>query len=155
MMRKVVLTVVMMLFVGSVCTIEVAAVVRGAVLYLDAADNPAYPKAWKNLGEVGGELSSANNPPEEEKGPIKIPELGINLTNWPYYTFEKSGQAFGDQGDDVVLPLEDWTIEFLLRRNGDKLGEEHHLAGFQNIPAEQQQGIRLNFWGGAGFLLAR
>ena len=25
-------------------------------LYLDAADNPAHPKAWENLGTEGGEL---------------------------------------------------------------------------------------------------
>ena len=28
------------------------------ILYLDAADNPAHPSAWTNLGTAGGQLSS-------------------------------------------------------------------------------------------------
>ncbi len=151
-MRKIALTLAMTTLLASACALDVAAVIRGALLSLDASDNPAYPKGWTNHGEVGGQLSSGNNPPEEDEGPIKIPDLGINERLVPFYTFKKSGQCFGVQGDKVVLPLEDWTVEFLLRRNGDKLGDEHHLAGFQNAPVEGAQGVRLNFWGGAGEL---
>jgi len=43
------------------------------VLYLDASDNPAHPDIWRNLGTAGGELSGEGNPPELEKGIIKIP----------------------------------------------------------------------------------
>ena len=43
-----------------VCTIVSANVVADPVLYLNAADNPAHPKAWKNLGTEGGELLAAD-----------------------------------------------------------------------------------------------
>ena len=34
--------------------IAFANVVEDPVLYLNAADNPAHPKAWENLGTEGG-----------------------------------------------------------------------------------------------------
>jgi hypothetical protein len=133
---------------ATIYTIAPAAVVPGALLYLDAADNPDYPDAWKNLGDAGGELSSAGKPPEKDKGTIKIDSLGINEADSQFYTFKESGQAFGAAGDKVVLAVSDWTIEVLCRRNGGALGPEHHLAGFQNLPVEGKQGIRLNLWEG-------
>ena len=148
-MRKAVLVLSTLFSVAMSYTIALAAVVvPGAVLYLDAADNPAHDDGWENLGAAGGELSSMGNPPELEDGTIDIPDLDIVMPNSKFYTYEESGQGFGADGDDVELFLGDWTIEFLLRRNGDQLGAEHHLAGFQNIPQEGAQGIRLNLWEG-------
>ena len=147
-MRKAVLVLIALFFVAmSYNTALAAVVVPGAVLILDAADNPGHDDTWDNLGAAGGSLSSMNNPPELEDGTIEIADIGA-VPNSSFYTFAESGHGFGADGDDVELFLADWTIEFLLRRNGDQLGEEHHLAGFQNIPGEGAQGIRLNFWDG-------
>ena len=68
------------------CTI----VANYPVLYLNAADNPAHPKAWKNLGTEGGELLEADKAPELEEGTIKIPALGINEQNVKYYTTKET-----------------------------------------------------------------
>ena len=54
------------------CTIASANIVADPVLYLDAADNPAHPKAWKNLGTEGGELLEADKAPTLEEGAIKL-----------------------------------------------------------------------------------
>ena len=54
-----------------------SAVVPGALLHLDASNNPGHQKSWKNLGLAGGELLAANDAPMLEKGTIKIPALGI------------------------------------------------------------------------------
>ena len=51
--------------------IAFANVVADPVLYLNAADNPAHPTAWKNLGTEGGELLEADKAPELEEGTIK------------------------------------------------------------------------------------
>ncbi|MHC4536390.1 MAG: LamG domain-containing protein [Planctomycetota bacterium] len=148
-MRTAVLVLSTLFFVAmSYTTSPAAVVVPGAVLYLDAADNPGHDDSWENLGTAGGELSSMDNPPELEDGTIEIADIDAVMTDSMFYTYKESGQAFGADGDEVELFFEDWTIEFLLRRNGDKLGPEHHLAGFQNIPAEGKQGIRLNLWEG-------
>ena len=142
-MKKLVSIFSVVFLLTTVYTIAPADVVSGAVLYLDAADNPAYDDGWENLGTAGGELSSEGNPPEEDGGTIEIPALDIKMPDSKFYTFEESGQGFGGAGNTVELSLEDWTIEFLLRRNGLQLGEEHQLAGFQNSPPEGQQSIRL------------
>ena len=131
------------------CTIAFANVVADPVLYLNAADNPAHPKAWKNLGTEGGELLAADKAPELEEGTIKIPALGINQQNVKYYTTKESHQTFGGPpAKNTPLFFEDWTLEFLCRRNGDFFVEEHHFAGFQNSPREGKQGIRLWIVGG-------
>ena len=129
--------------------IAFANVVEDPVLYLNAADNPAHPKAWKNLGTEGGELLVADKIPELEEGTIKIPALGINQQNVKYYTTTESHQTFGGPpAKNTPLFFGDWTLEFLCRRNGDFFVEEHHFAGFQNSPREGKQGIRLWIVGG-------
>ena len=129
--------------------IAFANVVADPVLYLNAADNPAHPKAWENLGTEGGELLEADKAPELEEGTIKIPALGINQENVKYYTTKESLQTFGGPpAKNTPLFFEDWTLEFLCRRNGDFFVEEHHFAGFQNSPREGKQGIRLWIVGG-------
>ena len=126
-----------------------ANVVADPVLYLDASDNPAHPTAWENLGTEGGELLEADKAPTLEEGTIKIPALGINQENVKYYTTKESLQTFGGPpAKNTPLFFEDWTLEFLCRRNGDFFVEEHHFAGFQNSPREGKQGIRLWIVGG-------
>ena len=120
-----------------------SAVVPGAVLILDASNNPAHPDAWTNLGTAGGELSGEGNPPALEEGAMERPDLGIVVPNAMFYTAHESGQCFGGPGNTVELLVEDWTVEFVCRRNGEALGEEHQFAGFQTDPPEGQQGIRL------------
>ena len=132
-----------------VCTIAFANVVADPVLYLNAADNPAHPDAWENLGTESGELLAADKAPELQEGTIKIPALGINEQNVKYYTTTESHQTFGGPpAKNTPLFFEDWTLEFLCRRNGDFFVEEHHFAGFQNSPREGKQGIRLWIVGG-------
>lgn len=147
---KITISICTALFLLSIaCTITFADVVADPVLYLNAADNPAHPKAWENLGTEGGELLAADNPPELEEGTIKIAALGINEQNVKYYTTKESLQTFGGPpAKNTPLFFEDWTLEFLCRRNGDFFVEEHHFAGFQNSPREGKQGIRLWIVGG-------
>ena len=149
-MRKVISILSAAFFLATVCTIALADAVPGALLYLDARDNPAHPDAWTNLGTVGGELSGAGNPPELGEGTIAIPDLGINMPNSKFYTHKESDQCWGEEADGLELFLEDWTIEFLLRCNGAMLGRG--LAGFQPIPMEGHNAIRLAFWWGEGEL---
>ena len=130
-------------------TIVYANVVPDPVLYLDASDNPGHPDAWTNLGTEGGELPAADEAPKLEEGTIEIPALGINQPNTKYYTTQESLQTFGGPPPkNPPLFFEDWTLEFLCKRNGDFFVEEHHFAGFQNSPREGQQGIRLWIVGG-------
>jgi hypothetical protein len=70
-----------LLFLLMACHATFADVVEDPVLYLDAADNPAHPKAWENLGTEGGELLVADKPMELEEGEIKIPVLGVSEPN--------------------------------------------------------------------------
>ena len=131
-------------FVSMACSMAFANVIPDPVLYLDAADNPAHPDAWENLGTEGGELPAADKAPELEEGTIEIPALGINQQNTKYYTTKDSLQTFGGPpAKNPPLFFEDWTLEFLCKRNGDFFVEEHHFAGFQNSPREGKQGIRL------------
>lgn len=130
-------------------TFAFANVVEDPVLYLNAADNPAHPDAWENLGTEGGELLGADKAPTLEEGAIKIAALGINEQNAKYYTAKESHQTWGGPpAKNTPLFFEDWTLEFLCRRNGDFFLEEHHFAGFQNSPREGKQGIRLWIVGG-------
>ncbi len=136
-------------FLVMACAIGFANVVPDPVLYLNAADNPAHPDAWENLGTEGGELLAADKPMELEEGTIEIPSLGINQPNAKYYTATESHSTFGGPPQkNTPLFFEDWTLEFLCRRNGDFFVEEHHFAGFQNSPREGKQGIRLWITGG-------
>ena len=143
-MKKVVSIFSTIFFLAIACTIALADPIPGAVLYLDASDNPGHADAWTNLGTAGGELPAADEAPELEEGKIEIPALGIAEPGVKYYTTKKSLQTFGGPvADNPELFLEDWTLEFLCKRNGDFFVEEHHFAGFQNSPREGAQGIRL------------
>ena len=136
-------------FLAIISIVAFANVVEDPVLYLDAAENPAHPDAWENLGTEGGELLATDKPMELEEGEIKIPALGINEPNAKYYTTTESLSTFGGPpAKNTPLFFEDWTLEFLCRRNGDFFVEEHHFAGFQNSPREGKQGIRLWIVGG-------
>jgi len=127
--------------------------VKDAVLYLDAREQNEEDETWKNLGLAGGEIPATENAPLLEEGNIEIPALGTNKpAKW--YTLKESKSTFsGPAGDPVPkLALEDWTIEMLVRRNGEKWEgiQEHHLVGFQSTPRESVQGIRVRVRDGTG-----
>ena len=148
-MKTVISICITLFFLSMACVVAFASVVPDPVLYLNAADNPAHPDAWENLGTVGGELLAADKAPELEEGEIKIPALGISQPSVAYYTTKDSHQTFGGPpAKNPELFFEDWTLEFLCRRNGNFFLEEHHFAGFQNSPREGKQGIRLWIVGG-------
>ena len=128
-MRPVISIYTTIFFILITCPIAFANIVEDPVLYLDASDNPAHPKAWENLGTEGGELLAADKAPELEEGTIKIPALGIDEQNVKYYTTKESLQTFGGPPQkNTPLFFEDWTLEFLCRRNGDFFVEEHHFG---------------------------
>ena len=148
-MKTVISIYITLFFLSIACSLAFANVVPDPVLYLHASDNPADPKAWKNLGTEGGELLAADKPMVLEEGEIKIPALGVVQPNAKYYTAKESHSTFGGPPQkNTPLFFEDWTLEFLCRRNGDFFVEEHHFAGFQNSPREGKQGIRLWIVGG-------
>ena len=117
--------------------------VPGAVLLLDASNNPGTSTPWVNLGTAGGRLSVSELHPRVEEGEIEIPAIGFSGRR-RYYTAATSGQTFGGPVDtNPKLYLGDWTLEFLCKRNGNLFAQEHQFAGFQNSPREGLQGIRL------------
>ena len=152
-MKPVVSIIWILFYLTTVWTIALADPVPGALLYLDARDNPAHDDAWTNLGTVGGELSGAGKPPVLEEGPIAIPALGIDTIS-KFYTHEKSGQCWGDQGDNLKLFLEHWTIEFLFKINGDshKNSPRNQFVGFQPKKLRGENAIRLTFQSDIGEL---
>lgn len=131
-MRKVVSIISAVFFLVSFCAIVLGQVVPDPVLYLDARDNPAHPDAWANLGTAGGELPGADDPPELlEEGTIEIPDIGFALEDAKYYTTTGTLQSFGGPPDtNPQMILGDWTLEMLVRRNGDTYVEENQLCGF-------------------------
>jgi hypothetical protein len=72
-MKPVVSIIWILFYLTTVWTIALADPVPGALLYLDARDNPAHDDAWTNLGTVGGKLSGAGKPPVLEEGRSSIP----------------------------------------------------------------------------------
>ena len=130
-MRRVMTILSTVFFLATFCTIALGDVVPGAVLYLDARDNPAHPDAWTNLGTAGGELPGADEPPELlEEGTIEIPGIGFTLEDAKYYTTTGPSQTFGGSAEmNPDLFLEHWTVEFLCKRNGDPWDMENALAG--------------------------
>ena len=131
-MRKVASILGVVFLLTTFCTIALGQVVPGAVLHLDARDNPAHPDAWANLGTAGGELPGADDPPELlEAGVIEIPGIGFTLEDAKYYTTTGSRQTFGGPPDtNPQMILGDWTLEMLARRNGDTYAEENQFCGF-------------------------
>ena len=118
-------------FLAGAPAIALAGAVPGALLHLDASDNPGHPDAWTNLGASGGELPVGNKTPILETGTIEIPGLGFALKNTKFYTCKQSGQTFGGPaGTNPELPLSSWTFEALIKRNGDVLFKEHWVFGF-------------------------
>ena len=108
------------------------------ILYLDAADNPAHPKAWTNLGTAGGQLSSRG-------GGAKL-ERNAGPQGGPAYTASRGGQSYGHAG--VSLFFEDWTIEIWVKRDGPASGGgEHQIFGMADRPWPFKQSILLRFDG--------
>ena len=140
-MRKVIPIFGAVLFLATLCIVAFASIVPGAVLHLDARNNPNHPVAWTSIAEAGGHVPPMDIAPVMEEGPIKIPDIGIDEPKAQYYTSRKSAEMYGTKAFAPPLALEDWTIEFLVRRNGDMFHEEHQLAGV-NAVWVRQQGIR-------------
>ena len=67
------------------------AIVPGALLHLDASDNPGHEKSWKNLGEAGGELLAADEAPVLEEG--KIEETISGLLPGVYSVIAETGNS--------------------------------------------------------------
>ncbi|MDE0300651.1 MAG: LamG domain-containing protein [Candidatus Poribacteria bacterium] len=146
-MRKTISILGTTFFLVTICLAAHADIVPGAVFYLDARDNPTHPDAWTNLAEDGGSIPPMALKPALEEGPIKIPDIGFNERKTKYYTSRKSAEMYGTQAWNPPLSLDDWTIEFLVRRNGDLFREEHQLLGINTLP-EGRQGFRLGIRGG-------
>ena len=67
-----------------------------------------------------------------EEEAIEIPDIGFTLADAKYYTATGSNQTFGGPADtNPDLFLEDWTMEFLAKRNGDPFDTENGFAGFR------------------------
>lgn len=141
-MRKVMTLLGAVFFLPTLCVAAFADIVPGAVLHLDARNNPNHPDAWTSIAEAGGHVPPMDAPPALEEGPIKIPDIGIDEPKAKYYTSRKRAEMYGTKAFAPPLAIEDWTIEFLVRRNGDMFHEEHQLAGV-NAVWVRQQGIRL------------
>ena len=130
-MRRVAFTFGLVFFLATTCTIALSDVVPGAVLHLDASNNPGHPDGWANLGTAGGVVPAGEETPILESGAIDVPGLGIEYEDRQFYTCTKSGQTFGGpEGTNPELPLENWTFEALIKRNGDVLFKEHWVFGF-------------------------
>ncbi len=130
-MRRAVPILRVVFFLAGAPAIALAGAVPGALLHLDASDNPGHPDAWTNLGAARGELPAGNKTPILETGTIEIPGLGFTLKNTKFYTCNQSGQTFGGpEGTNPELPLSSWTFEALMKRNGDVLFKEHWVFGF-------------------------
>ena len=72
--------------------------VPGALLHLDASNNPGHQKSWKNLGLASGELLAADDALMLEKGTIKIPALGITQASAKYYTAKRAPNFWWARG---------------------------------------------------------
>ena len=115
-----------------------ASYVPKPILYLDAANNPAHPKAWTNLGAAGGQLPS-------RAGGAKL-EPNAGPDGGPAYTADRAGQSYGHAG--ISLFFEDWTIEIWVKRNGPASGGgEHQIFGMADRPWPFKQSILLRFDG--------
>ena len=143
-MRKVIPIFSVAFFLATQCMAAFSNIVPGAVLHLDARNNPNHPDAWTSIAEAGGHVPPMDAPPALEEGPIKIPDIGIDEPKAKYYTSRKRAEMYGTKGFAPPLALEDWTIELLVRRNGDMFNDEHQLAGVGAAAWVGLQGITLS-----------
>ena len=72
-MRKVMSILGAAFFLATLCTAALADIVPGAVLYLDARDNPTHPDAWTNLAGDGGAIPPMVLQPALEEGAHQNP----------------------------------------------------------------------------------
>ena len=66
-MRKVMSILGAAFLMGTLCTAALADIVPGAVLYLDARDNPTHPDAWTNLAGDGGSSPHLKKDPSKSR----------------------------------------------------------------------------------------
>ena len=107
-MRKAVSILRFAFFLAGAPTAALADAVPGALLHLDASDNPGHPDAWTNLGAAGGELPAGNRTPILETGTIEIPGLGFTLKNTKFYTCRtiRSDVRRAGRNESRVTPFE-------------------------------------------------
>ena len=138
-------------FAAILCLEMVCPVVRaqnalpGSILHLDASKQNQRDKAWKNLGLAGGELPPNDATPDLKDGTIKIPDVGFNR-KLRWYSVGARGEGFAGKPDLTPdLKLKDWTVEFLVKRNGPKwpdLVVATQFAGFHSRD-RKSQGFRI------------
>ena len=118
-MKKVVSIFGMLFILATICTVALADPVPGALLYLDARDNPAHDKAWTNLGTVGGELSGAGKPPAYSKRAQSRYLLSVLIQSRSSIPTRSPVNAGATKVTTSNCFLMYWTIEFLFKINGD------------------------------------
>ena len=124
-----------------------AQAVPGAVLYFNPVETEQTDKdkEWRNAGEAGGEIPQSQLKPHLEEGVIAIKDIGFKKdTMW--YTADTANMTFSNAAPGNKTPvvnLEDFTMGLLLKINGPKLMQEHHLVGIQAQPKESVQNFRI------------
>jgi hypothetical protein len=112
--------------------------VPGAQIDLNAGKD-ANKNAWKNLGTAGGEFPA---------GPNGAPEYKPAGGNEPAQYIGAQGKIFGADpptGTTPTIHLENWTVEFHLKRNGPAFADEHQIAGFRSFDPRHGQRIDIHF----------
>lgn len=125
MICKKVIVVFSLVFVLAMASPMAPGAVLGAQLCLDASNNPAHPKDWTNLGTARGFIPG---------GPVEPPILEQQVgTPKKYYTAQAQNQVFASEvGGPFSLHLEDFTVDALVKRNGDQFQRENQIAGFHS-----------------------
>ena len=117
----------------------------GALIHLDASTQNIRDKAWKNLGLAGGQLPPNDSTPDIKDGTIRIPEAGFTR-KLKWYTVSARGEGFAGKPDlTPAIKLKDWTVEFLVKRNGPKwpdLVVATQVIGFHSRE-RGRQGLRI------------
>ena len=112
-------------------------VIPGALLNLDASTQNNRDKAWKNLGLAGKEIPADGKTPDLKNGRIRIPALGMD-EEMEWYTAGSGQHFFGPVGTTPQLKLKDWTLEYLVRRNGPKFEGNVVAAEFGGFQARER-----------------
>lgn len=137
------------MMIGAAITIPtaIAQPVPGAVLYFNPVetDQTDRDKEWRNAGKAGGEVPQSELKPNLEAGVISIKDIGFKQdTMW--YTADTPNMTFSNAAPGAKTPvvnLEDFTMGLLMKINGPKLMQEHHLVGIQAAPRESVQNFRI------------
>ena len=137
MTRKNVVAILSVGFLLAMTSSVALAFVPDPIFWVDAADNPAHPDGWTNLGTAGGVI------PALDPVPVLEPAAGPDGT--PTYTASEAGQSFGADGG-ASLFFADWSLEIWMNRHDQAVGGgEHQFLGFIDVPWPFGQCIILRF----------